>query len=81
MNNDNYNLINVSNPLNVRDLNPEITGSLRPQNKLEEEVISWEEELIMNLNSLNKEGLNHALNFGMNYRKYQYPISNRKRSW
>ena len=53
---DNDNLMNVSNPRNVRDFNPEIMGRLKPQNKLEEEMRSWEEELILNLNSMSKEG-------------------------
>jgi hypothetical protein len=54
--NNNNDLINVSNPRNVRYFNPERIGSLKPQNKLEEEVSNWEEELILNLNSMSKEG-------------------------
>ena len=54
VNHDNYELINVLNNLSVRPFNPELIGSLRPQGKLEKEVISLEEDLVMNLDSMNK---------------------------
>ena len=45
-------LMNVSNLLNVGPFNSELTDTLMPQSKLEEEESSWEEKLIMNLNSM-----------------------------
>ena len=49
VNKNNCELINVSNHSNVRPFNPELIGILRPQGKLKNKVISWEEDLIMNL--------------------------------
>ena len=45
-------LMNVSNLLNVGPFNSELTDTLMPQSKLEQEYSSWEEKLIMNLNSM-----------------------------
>ena len=47
-------LINISNNSNLKSFNPELTGTLRPQGKLEKKVISWEEDLILRMNSINK---------------------------
>ena len=44
--------MNVSNLLNVGPFNSELTDTLMPQSKLEEEESSWEEKLIMNLYSM-----------------------------
>ena len=51
---DDINLRNISVNLNVRTFNPELPGSLRPQCKLEEKVMNWEEKLILSLNNINK---------------------------
>ena len=45
---------NISYSLNVRPFNPELPGSWRPQGKLEEKVMNWEEKLILSLNNINK---------------------------
>ena len=71
---DNDNLMNVSNPCNVRDFNPEIMGSLKPQNKLEEEMRSWEEELILNLNSMSKEGKDDRRTSYVKYKLFKRDI-------
>ena len=72
--NDSYNLINVFIPRNVRYFNPEIIGSLKPQNKLEEEMMSWEEELIMNLNSMSKEGKDYHRTWYVKYKSFKRDI-------
>ena len=48
-NNNNDELINISNLVN-----DELTKNLKPSSNLEEEKCSWEEKLIMNLNSIKK---------------------------
>ena len=72
--NDNNDLINVSKPHNVRYFNPEIAGSLKPQNKLVEEVKSWEEELILNLNSMSKEGKDDRRTSYVKYKLFKRDI-------
>jgi len=72
--NDNNDLINVSKHHNVRYFNPEIAGSLKPQNKLVEEVKSWEEELILNLNSMSKEGKDDRRTSYVKYKLFKRDI-------
>ena len=72
--NNNNDLINVSNPRNVRYFNPERIGSLKPQNKLEEEVSNWEEELILNLNSMSKEGKDDRRTSYVKYKLFKRDI-------
>jgi len=53
-NNNDDELINVSNLLNVQPFNSESTDTLKPQGKVRKEERSWEKDLIMNLNSMDK---------------------------
>ena len=48
-------LRNISYSLNVRPFNPELPGSWRPQGKLEEKVMNWEENLVLSLNRMAKD--------------------------
>ena len=50
----NSELINILNHCNVRKFDPEREGSLKPQVRLGESEIDWEENLIMNLNNMHK---------------------------
>ena len=54
VNSDVNELINVSNLVNVWPINNELTENFKPQSELEQEVISWEEKLMTNLNGMEK---------------------------
>jgi len=75
VNNSNYNSINKRFHLNIRKLNPEVIGSLKPQSEFGKEVKSWEEDLIMNLNNMNssKED-NHRISY-VKYKLFKRDIN------
>ena len=66
--------INILNHCNVRKFDPEKEGSLKPQGKLEKREISWEENLIMNLNNMHKSSRDHLKTSYVKYKLFKLDI-------
>ena len=70
----NSELINILNHCNVQKFDPEKEGSLKPQGKLEKSEISWEENLIMNLNNMHKSSRDDLKTSYVKYKLFKRDI-------
>ena len=74
VNSDVNELMNISNLVNVRFINRVLKENFEHQSKLEEEVSSWEEKLMTNLNSMEKLEQDDHTTWYVKFKKYNTEI-------